>query len=68
MSRAFTVEHLPTPLKKPATRLQFLITWDCARPIPYDADAIIHDAMHLACSRLESSRINHRVARPECRA
>lgn len=68
MSRAFTVEQLPTPLKEPETRLQFLITWDCTRPIPYDAETLIQDAMQLACSRVDISRINHRAAGPEWRA
>ena len=68
MSRAFTVTQLPTPLKEPETRLQFLIAWDCTRPIPYDAERILQDAMQLARSRLDSSRANQRAARPEWRA
>lgn len=68
MSRAFTVVQLPTPLKEPETRLQFLITWDCIRPIPYDAETILHEAMQLARSRLGSSRANQWAARPEWRA
>lgn len=68
MSRAFTVEQLPTPLKEPETQLQFLLTWDSTRPIPYDAETLIQDVMQLARSRLDSSRVNQRAARPEWRA
>jgi Tfp pilus assembly PilM family ATPase len=68
MSRAFTVQQLPTPLKEPETQLQFLITWDATRPIPYDAETLIQDAMQLARARLEISRANQRAARPERRA
>lgn len=68
MSRAFTVTQLPTPLKELETNLQFLITWDATKPIPYDAETLIQDAMQIARSRLDSSRAHHRAARPEWRA
>ena len=68
MSRAFTFEQLPTPLNEPETQLQFLLVWDSTRPIPYDAETIIHDAMQLARSSLSSGREIQRAARPEWRA
>ena len=68
MSRAFSVVQLPTPLKEPETQLQFLIVWDSTRPIPFDAETILHDAIQAARSRLDTSRANQRAARPEWRA
>lgn len=68
MSRAFMVTQLPTPLKELETQLQFLITWDCTRPIPYDAETTLNDAMQLARSSLDSRRANQRAARPEWRS
>jgi hypothetical protein len=68
MSRAFTFEQLPTPLNEPETQLQFLLVWDSTRPIPYDAETIIHDVMQLARERLDNNLYTYRAARPEWRA
>lgn len=65
MSKPFRVEQLPTPLNLPETRLQFLIEWDCTRPIPLDADVLLRDAMDAAQQRLENDRNRRRYARPE---
>ena len=67
MNRAFTVVQLPTPLREAETQLQFLLTWDATKPIPYDAETLIQEAMQLARLRLDSSRANQRAARPEWR-
>ena len=67
MSRPFSVTQLPTPLKEPETQLQFLITWDCTRSVPLDADTIIREALEDALHRLENSRATRKAARQERR-
>jgi len=65
MKATFRVEQLPTPLSQPETRLQFLVEWDAQKPVPYDAGAILQEAMDSALRRLIEDRSRREAARPD---